>query len=167
MAYILLSPLPWRREATILGHSPPPWRVAQNKTWKHTSEEPWREMDTQSSKPRTGTEPPEKPWAVIQLASTISGQLIEIEDQYLLVKKSNVIYQVPCSCGPVYIDEMKRVLEIRIKEHKTATRRGELEKQNMPVTTTTCFGVWVWMQNTTTLLIKEALYVLITDTKSS
>ena len=33
-----------------------------------------------------------------------------------------------CSCGHVYIGETKKALETRIKEHKAATRRGEIEK---------------------------------------
>ena len=33
-----------------------------------------------------------------------------------------------CSCGHVYIQETKRALETRIKEHKTVTRQGETEK---------------------------------------
>ena len=33
---------------------------------------------------------------------------------------SGVVYQVPCSCGKVYIGETIRRLETRIKEHKDA-----------------------------------------------
>ena len=53
---------------------------------------------------------------------------MRVKDQDSLEKKSNVVYQVPCSCGHVYIGETKRALQTRIKEHKVATRRGELEK---------------------------------------
>ena len=37
-------------------------------------------------------------------------------------KKSGVVYEVPCSCGKVYIAETKRTLETRMKEHRAAAR---------------------------------------------
>lgn len=37
----------------------------------------------------------------------------------------------PCSCGWVYIGDTKGVPEIRLKEPKAATRRGELEKSTI------------------------------------
>ena len=43
-------------------------------------------------------------------------------------KKSGVVYEVPCSCGKVYIGETKRTLETRMKEHRAAARLGQLEK---------------------------------------
>lgn len=49
--------------------------------------------------------------------------------QDLLYKRmSGVESQVPRSCDQVYTGESKRALGTRIKEHKAATRRGELEK---------------------------------------
>ena len=65
---------------------------------------------------------------VFRSSSTLHGQVMQVKDQDPLKKKSNVIYQAPCSCGCVYIGETKTALETRMKEHKVATRRGELEK---------------------------------------
>ena len=45
-------------------------------------------------------------------------------------KQSKVEYQIPCSCGKVYIGEMVRRLETRIKEHRDACGKadaGEVE----------------------------------------
>ena len=43
-------------------------------------------------------------------------------------KKSGVVYEVPCSCGKVYIGETKRTLESKMKEQHTVPRLGQLEK---------------------------------------
>ena len=39
-----------------------------------------------------------------------------------------VVYQVPCSCGLVYIGKTIRRLETRLKEHKDACSKGQTEK---------------------------------------
>ena len=39
------------------------------------------------------------------------------------------MYQIPCSCGNVYIGETKRALETRIKEHRAAVRWGETDEE--------------------------------------
>lgn len=46
--------------------------------------------------------------------SSLRGQLMPVKDQDPLGKKSNVVYQVPCSCGCMYIGETKRALKVRI-----------------------------------------------------
>ena len=51
-----------------------------------------------------------------------------VKDQDPLQRKSNVTCQVPCSCGYVYIGQKKRAHKTRMKEHKVATRRGDMEK---------------------------------------
>ena len=89
------------------------------------------------------------------------------------LEKSNVVYQVPCSCGRVYIGETKRALETHIKEHKAATRRGELEKSAIAEHAWSHHHQVLWDEikvldqaaNTTTLLIKEALHIRLTDTE--
>ena len=53
---------------------------------------------------------------------------MSVKDQDPLEKKSGVVYQIACSCGHVYMGEMKRALRTLIKEQKAATRRGETEK---------------------------------------
>ena len=106
-----------------------------------------------TSRPRTATEPTEEPLATAFIpyvaglsedmrrvcwrykirtifcsTSSLHGQLMQVKDQDPLGKKSNGVYQVSRSNGCVYIGETKRALEVHIKEHQTATRRGELEK---------------------------------------
>ena len=77
------------------------------------------------------------------------------------------MYQIPCSCGNVYIGETKRALETHIKEHRAATRRGETEKsaiveyawgQQHPILWEET-SVLDQAKNNTTLLIKEALHI--------
>ena len=46
----------------------------------------------------------------------------------LTTKQSNVVYEVPCTCGKVYIGETKRRLETRLKEHKDACTRCFTDK---------------------------------------
>lgn len=95
---------------------------------------------------------------------------MRVKDQDPLEKKSNVVYQVPCSCGRVYIGETKRALETRIKEHKAATRRGELEKSAIAEHALNHHHQVGWDEfkvldegaNNTTLLIKEALHIRLT-----
>ena len=41
---------------------------------------------------------------------------------------AGVVYRVPCGYGMEYIGEAKRTLATRLKEHQSATRRGEVEK---------------------------------------
>ena len=38
------------------------------------------------------------------------------------------MYEIPSECGKVYVGEIKRRLEIRIKEHKVACERGQTER---------------------------------------
>ena len=52
------------------------------------------------------------------------------KDQDPFGKMSNVIYQVPCSCGHANTRETKTAHKIWMNEHKVATRRGELEKSD-------------------------------------
>ena len=107
---------------------------------------------------------------VFKSAATLRGQLMQVKDRDPLERRSNVIYQVPCSCGRVYIGETKRALETRIKEHKAATRRGETTKSAIAEHAWKEHHVILWdetkeAKNNTTLLIKEALYICLSDTQ--
>ena len=108
---------------------------------------------------------------VFRSASTLRRQLTRVKDQDPLEKKSEVVYQIPCSCGHVYIGETKRALDTRIKEHRAATRRGETEKsaiaehawgQQHPILWEET-SVLDQAKNNTTLLIKEALHIRLTN----
>ena len=61
-------------------------------------------------------------------ASTLRTALVRVKDPIPIEQKSGVAYEVPCSCGKVYIGETKRTLETRMKEHRAAARLGQLEK---------------------------------------
>ena len=47
------------------------------------------------------------------------------------INNKNCIYFIPCECGEGYIGETKRPLEIRMKEHKRHTTRGETERSGV------------------------------------
>ena len=105
---------------------------------------------------------------VFRSASTLRRQLTRVKDQDLLEKKSGVVYQIPCSCGHVYIGETKRALETRIR---ATIRRGETEKSAIAEHTWGQQRPILWEEtsvldqakNNTTLLIKEALHICLTN----
>ena len=43
-------------------------------------------------------------------------------------KQSNVVYNISCSCGQVYIGETKRRWKMRLKAHWDACKKGITEK---------------------------------------
>ena len=104
---------------------------------------------------------------VFRSASTLRGQLTKVKDQDPLEKRSGVVYQIPCSCGNVYIGETKRAFETHIKEHRAATRQGETEKSAIAEHAWGQQHPLLWEEtsvldqakNNTTLLIKEALHI--------
>ena len=60
---------------------------------------------------------------VFKSGPTLRSLLTKVKDPLPTTKQSNVVYEVPCTCGKVYIGETKRRLETRLKEHKeTCTR---------------------------------------------
>ena len=59
---------------------------------------------------------------------SLRSMLTKVKDTLALEKKSKVVYQVPCSCGEIYIGETLRRLETRMKEHQDACQKGTLEK---------------------------------------
>ena len=59
---------------------------------------------------------------------SLRSTLARVKDRLPTELSSGVVYQVPCSCGKVYIGETIRRLETRIKEHKDACRKGETNK---------------------------------------
>ena len=66
---------------------------------------------------------------------------------------------------------MKRVLEVRIKEHQTATMRGELEKSAIAEHAWNhhhqiLWDVLVEATHNSTLLLKEAIHICLTATDS-
>ena len=54
--------------------------------------------------------------------------LTRVKDPLPIEKGSIVVYQIPCSCGQVYIGKTNRKLETRIKEHKDTCSKGQTER---------------------------------------
>ena len=64
---------------------------------------------------------------------TLRSLLTKVKDPLPTTKQSNVVYEVPCTCGKVYIGETKRQLETRrletrLKEHKDACTKYLTDK---------------------------------------
>ena len=99
--------------------------------------------------------------------------MTKVKDVDPLLRRSRVVYKVPCSCGQWYIGETKRVLETRLKEHQAATRRGETGKSAIAEHVWTNNHSPLWneitvldkVRDNSRLLIKEAFNML-TDKQS-
>ena len=65
---------------------------------------------------------------VFKSAPTLRGSLTRVKDRLTTDMQSGVVYQVPCSCGKVYIGETVRRLGTRLAEHKDACRKCNTEK---------------------------------------
>ena len=60
---------------------------------------------------------------------------MQVKDTDPLEKWAGVVYQLPCSeCEFSYIDETKRPLETRLREHKAAIKGGEVQCVQLPNT---------------------------------
>ena len=104
---------------------------------------------------------------VFTTISTIRQQLTRVKDVDPPLSRTSVVYRVPCSCGKQYIGETKRTLGTRIKEHQTATKRGENEKsaiaehawtkQHHPVWNQT--SVMEQARNVNIQRVKEAFFI--------
>ena len=49
--------------------------------------------------------------------------LTKVKDPLLAEKQANVVYEVPCTCGKVYIGETRRRFGTTLKEQKNACAR--------------------------------------------
>ena len=65
---------------------------------------------------------------VFKSGPTLRSLLTKVKDPLPTTKQWNVVYEVPCTCGKVYIGETKRRLETRLKEHKDACTRYLTDK---------------------------------------
>lgn len=65
---------------------------------------------------------------VFKSGLTIRSMLTRVKDPIPMDKQSMVVYQIPCSCGQVYIGETKRRLETRLKEHRDACVKQDLQR---------------------------------------
>ena len=51
--------------------------------------------------------------------------LTKVKDPLPKEKHAGVVFQIPSQCGKVYIGEMQRRLETRVKEHRDACMKGD------------------------------------------
>ena len=66
--------------------------------------------------------------AVFKSGPTLRSLLTKVKDPLPREKQANVVYEVPCTCGKVYIGETTRRLGTRLKEHKDACIKGFTDK---------------------------------------
>ena len=65
---------------------------------------------------------------VFRSGPTFRSMLTKVKDPLPIEKQSNVVYEIPCTCGKVYIGETKRHLGTRLKEHKDACVKCQTDK---------------------------------------
>ena len=56
------------------------------------------------------------------------SRLTKVKYQLPIDKHSGIVYEIPCTCGKVYVGETIRRLGTRIKEHKEARQSCSLDK---------------------------------------
>ena len=104
---------------------------------------------------------------VFRTPSTLRQELSRVKDKDPMWKVSGLVYEIPCSCGQLYIGETKRALDTWLKEHQVATRRGETEKSAIAEHAWSQHHQPLWGEtkvldhtgNNTILEIKEALHI--------
>ena len=110
--------------------------------------------------------------SVFTTVSTLRKHLTRVKDRDPLLRKSGVVYNIPCSsCSMQYIGETRRALETRLKEHQAATRRGELERSALAEHAWTEHHLPAWdevavleeARNDKMLRIKEALCIALAE----
>ena len=65
---------------------------------------------------------------VFMSGPTFRSMLTKVKDPLPVEKQANVVYEVPCSCGKVYVGETKRRLATQLQEHKEACVKGQTTK---------------------------------------
>ena len=101
---------------------------------------------------------------------TLRSMLSNVKDKVPMEKRSGVVYRIPCSCGKVYLGETRRRLETRLKEHKDACKKGQLEKSAIAEHAWTHQHAIEWGKTVvvdqasrhTQLLLKEAISIQLT-----
>jgi len=60
---------------------------------------------------------------------SLASRLVHAKDKLDQDQQSNVVYQIPCAaCSASYIGQTTRRLEVRMKEHRTACEKRQVEK---------------------------------------
>ena len=55
------------------------------------------------------------------------GKYFTYKDKQSVLRRSNVVYKITCSCGDSYIGQTKTNLEFRIKEHKPGLSKNDTD----------------------------------------
>ena len=58
------------------------------------------------------------------MSNTLRSKLVHFKPREPIINK-NVIYNIPCECGHSYIDETRRTLETRVREHKQSLQKRD------------------------------------------
>lgn len=103
-------------------------------------------QDTQNEKPRAFINIPYVPkisekirriarkykiQTAFRTQNTLRQHLSKTKPPDSIQASKNVVYSIPCECDRDYIGETKRPLEVRIKEHKNNTQKGETAKSKL------------------------------------
>ena len=65
---------------------------------------------------------------IFKAGRSLCSSLMKVKDPLPLGKQSMVVYQIPCSCGLVYVGKTIRRLETRLKEHRDTCSKGNTER---------------------------------------
>ena len=103
--------------------------------------------------------------------TTLRQQLTRVKDFESFMRRSGVVYKIPCSCGMEYIGETKRCLGIRMREHQAATKRGETEKSAIAEHAWLNQHRFLWdetsildqARSNISLVIKEAFHIMLAE----
>ena len=89
---------------------------------------------------------------VFRSSPTFQSMLTKVKDPLPVKKQATVIYEVPCTCGKVYIEETKRHLELDSKSTRKPALDATPPSQQSPSTlglkTTPSTGVALRFCNT-------------------
>ena len=93
------------------------------------------------------------------------GKYFSHKDKQLLLRRSNVVYKINCSCGDTYIGQTKRNLINRLNEHNPKFSKQEtdvtkhlIENSNHKINTNSV-KILSYANNWRKLLIKETLFI--------
>ena len=102
---------------------------------------------------------------------TLREKLTRVKDKLPMGKLSNVVYQVPCTCGKIYIGETVWRLDTRLKKHKDACICGQLDKSAIAEHAWSEYHPILWESTKVIdranrqdiLRLKEALHIRLTN----
>ena len=67
-------------------------------------------------------------WCLKMSGPTLRGLFTKVKDPLPIKKQAGIVYEVPWTCGKVYIGETKRRLGTHLKEHKDACSKCLTDK---------------------------------------